>query len=432
MAKADDMLQTFDELISDGVRRGLVHNTAEDDRLDGRMITLGGAPTVNFGSCSYLGLETHPALKAAVVDAVERFGTQFSSSRAYLSAPTYPVAEEALSDLLGRPTLLTPSTTMGHLATMPTLISGDDVLLLDYQVHNSVQTAAKLAQAQGTRVELIPHSDLRTLRRRIGELRHTHRRIWYAVDGLYSMYADFAPFEALNELMAEQEQLWLYVDDAHSFSWTGWHGRGRALEALSPLALSRSVVAGSLNKSFAAAGGALSFPDAESRRRVFTLGGPLIFSGPVQPPMVGAVLASVELHRTAEVAQRQERLLHLIRHFNHLAAEHGLPLVSRSEAPIRCIGAGQPGVAYNLTARLRAAGYFTDVASAPAVPAKRSGVRITITAHHTEDDIAGLVDTLADALPRALAEEGENVTNLRRAFHRQLSPMYAVPALNAA
>ncbi|MEU0561061.1 hypothetical protein [Dactylosporangium sp. NPDC006015] len=129
----------------------------------------------------------------------------------------------------------------------------------------------------------------------------------------------------------------------------------------------------------------------------------------------------VHLHRTEEVTERQDRLLYLIRLFNKLAAEVDLPVVSRSEAPIRCVGAGRPEVAYNLTARLRAAGYFTDPATAPAVPAKRSGARLTITAHHPDDDIAGLVDTLAAELPRALADEGDSFTTLRRAFHRQLA-----------
>src|SRR6185436_12651933 len=105
--------------------------------------------------------------------------TQFSSSRAYLSAPAYAQAEQELSDLFGRPTILTPSTTMGHLATIPTVVESGDVLVLDHQVHHSVQTAAKLAQAQGTRVELIPHGDLRTLQRRLDEFRKTHRRVWY-------------------------------------------------------------------------------------------------------------------------------------------------------------------------------------------------------------------------------------------------------------
>jgi 7-keto-8-aminopelargonate synthetase-like enzyme len=150
MATARDLLQALDDIVTAGVRRGLLHNVAQDERLDGRSVTVDGRRLVNFGSCSYLGLETHPALKAGVIDATERFGTQFSSSRAYLSAPPYAAAEEALTSLFGRPTLITPSTTMGHLAALPTLIGPDDALILDHQVHHSVQTAAKLAQVQGS------------------------------------------------------------------------------------------------------------------------------------------------------------------------------------------------------------------------------------------------------------------------------------------
>jgi 7-keto-8-aminopelargonate synthetase-like enzyme len=421
MAHVEDLLQAVDEAITFGVRRDMMHNVAEDERLDGRRISINGRSLTNFGSCSYLGLEMHPALKAGVADAVDRYGTQFSSSRAYVSAPAYAAAEELLSGLFARPALITSSTTLGHMAALPTLLGARDVLLMDHQVHHSVQTAAKLAQVQGTTVSLVPHNDMAALERRIGTLRKTHERIWYAADGLYSMYADFAPTAELERLLARYEQLWLYVDDAHSVSWTGRHGRGHALARLGPDALRRTVVAGSLNKSFAAAGGVLTFPDAELRRRVFTVGGPLIFSGPVQPPMLGAVIASARLHMSDEVAGRQARLLDLIRLFNRLAADRGLPLVSTSEAPIRCIGAGAQPVAYNLTGRLRTAGYFTDSAVFPAVSPKRCGARITLTTHHTEDDVAGIVDELADALPRALADEDSSVERLREAFARQLA-----------
>src|SRR4051794_7628503 len=420
MATAEELLQAFDDVISDGVRRGMMHNTVEDERLDGRLITVHGRRLVNFGSCSYLGLETHPALKAGVVEAVERFGTQFSSSRAYLSAPAYAAAEGALSTLFGRPTLITPSTTMGHVAALPTLLGAKDVLIMDHQVHHSVQTAARLVQTQGTATELLPHSSLDRLEKRLQELRRDKRRIWYAVDGLYSMYADFAPIAGLNDLVERYEQLWLYIDDAHAFSWTGRFGRGYALERLSPLALARTVVAGSLNKSFAASGGALTFPDEELRRRVFTVGGPMIFSGPVQPPMLGAIIASARLHLSDEIVARQRLLCERIDLFNRLVLDRGLPLVSDSRAPIRCIGAGVPEIAYNLTERMRGYGYFVDTATFPAVAAKRSGARITITAHHTEADVRGLVDALTQALPAALADEGSSAEVLVRAFARQL------------
>ena len=78
------------------------------------------------------------------------------------------------------------------------------------------------------------------------------------------MFADFFPAAELDALAGRHENLWLYVDDAHAASWTGRDGRGYALEHLSPATLERTVVALSLNKSFAAAGGVLTFPDAES------------------------------------------------------------------------------------------------------------------------------------------------------------------------
>ena len=420
MATAEELRAAVDEIFSAGVRRGLLHNDAEDDVLDGRHVTIHGRRLVNFGSCSYLGLETDPRMKAAVREAVERYGTQFSSSRTYASAPLYRQAEEELAVNFGRPVIVTPSTSLGHIATMPTLIGSRDLLLLDHQVHHSVQTAATIAQAGGARVELVPHTDLRRVERRLEEHRHTHRRVWYAVDGLFSMFADFFPARELDGLAARHENLWLYVDDAHAASWTGRHGRGYALEHLSPATLERTVVALSLNKSFAAAGGAFTFPDAESRRLVATVGGPLIFSGPVQPPMLGAILASARLHRTPEIAARQQFLAGRIRLFNRLAGEARLPLVSLSEAPIRYVGAGMASVAFRLAERLRDAGYFVNTAAFPAVPAKRCGVRLALTTHHTEDDVAGIVAALAEHLPAALADEGSSVEDLRRAFDREL------------
>ena len=51
-------------------------------------------------------------------------------------------------------------------------------------------------------------------------------------DGVYSMFADFAPFDELRALLDRHEQLHLYIDDSHGVGWAGKHGRGPALEAL--------------------------------------------------------------------------------------------------------------------------------------------------------------------------------------------------------
>jgi 7-keto-8-aminopelargonate synthetase-like enzyme len=54
-------------------------------------------------------------------------------------------------------------------------------------------------------------------------------RIWLIIDGLYSMFGDFAPFEELARMLDRWPQLHLYVDDAHATGWLGTHGRGGAL-----------------------------------------------------------------------------------------------------------------------------------------------------------------------------------------------------------
>jgi 7-keto-8-aminopelargonate synthetase-like enzyme len=421
MGAIEARLDALDDLVTTAASQGLIHCAAQDDQLDGRVITVDGRRLVSFGSCSYLGLETHPEIVAAVVDAVTRYGSQFSSSRSYLSAPGYAPAEAALTEMFGRPALISPSTTMGHIAALPVVVGSDDIVLLDAQVHFSVQVAVRLVQAEGIPVELLPHNDPARLERRVAELTGTYRRIWYMTDGIYSMYADPAPVAQLSDLAERYPNLWLYIDDAHAISWTGRFGRGYALERLSAAAAERAIVTGSLNKSFAAAGGVLTFPNAEMRRRVFTLGGPLIFSGPVQPPMLGAILASARLHLTDAVAPYRARLNHVIELFNSLAAAHDLPVVSPSATPIRCVGVGKTPNTYRVAELLQKAGFFVDIAAAPAVPANRSGIRISLTAHHTDQDVTDLVAALVAALPQALAEGGSSMSELRRAFARHLA-----------
>lgn len=394
-----DPAQTVVDIFTVGEALGVVHAVAEDDVLDGRIVTVDGRRLVNFGSCGYTGLETHPALTAAVADAVQRFGTQFATTRVFLSSPQYTAAEAALSTLFGRPTAISASTSMGNLAAIPTLVGSGDVMLLDAQVHRSVRMATQLAEAPA---RTIPHSELSVLERRVRELSDQHDRIWYLADGLYSMFGDFAPVRELGALAEKYEKLWLYFDDAHSISWTGRYGRGHVLEQLSPAALKKTVMVGSLNKSFGVAGGAMTFPDDVLRHRVFSLGWPMIFSGPVPPPMLAGILASAQLHLSGAVAERQAAVVERIRLFNREAAAHRLPLLHQDETPIRYVTAG--GDIHSVGSvgrRLQEAGYFVNTASYPAVPVKRSGLRITLTAHQTEADIIGLVRAVAATLESA-------------------------------
>ena len=87
-------LDMLDAVVTDAVSLGVAMCDAEDERLDGRSIHIDGRELLNFASCSYLGLELDPRLKKGAIDAILRYGTQFSSSRVYVSAPPYRELEE--------------------------------------------------------------------------------------------------------------------------------------------------------------------------------------------------------------------------------------------------------------------------------------------------------------------------------------------------
>ena len=70
---------TIYECCDTGVRKEVFHIIYEDHELDGRVITIDGKKAVNFGSCSYLGLELDPRLKKGAIDAINRYGVHYSS-----------------------------------------------------------------------------------------------------------------------------------------------------------------------------------------------------------------------------------------------------------------------------------------------------------------------------------------------------------------
>ncbi|MDX1908861.1 MAG: aminotransferase class I/II-fold pyridoxal phosphate-dependent enzyme [Bacteroidia bacterium] len=388
---------TVRQVVETAKSNNLIHLATEDESLSGRYVQLKGRRLLNVTSCSYLGLELHPGMKAAVKDAVEQYGTQFSSSRAYVSLGLYEELEHQLGEIFGAPVIASASTTLGHLSALPLLVGEEDVVILDHQVHASVSMAAQLLKARGIKLEMLRHNRMDLLEDRIKYLRTRHRHIWYLGDGIYSMYGDKAPLADLERLLDTYEQLHLYLDDAHGTSWYGTHGRGYVREHL-PVH-PRVIVTASLNKSFAAAGGALILPDTDTRDLIRACGGTMIFCGPIQPPMLGAAVAAARLHLAPEHSRRQQRLHDKIRFFNETAARLEVPLMDTGLSPVRFVHVGTPDVGARLASRLMDLGVYVNLAAYPSVPYKQAGLRMTLHQHLTMDDIQYLLTLISDHLP---------------------------------
>lgn len=388
--------------------------TVEDETVDGRTMHLEGKPFVTFGSGSYLGLELRPELREGAIEATRRYGTQFPSSRAYVSAPLYAELEALLEQIFGAPALVAQNTSMAHQNVLPILIDERDAVILDQQVHFSVQYAVNQVRLQGTTVEMIRHNRMDQLEDAIRRLAPTHRKIWYLADGVYSMFGDLTPIDSLARLLASYGQLHLYLDDAHGMSWYGPRGKGYALTHLPTQ--ERVIVSLSLNKSFAAAGGAIVIPDPELRRRVMLSSGPMIYSGPIQPPMLGAAVASARLHLTPVLDALQKQLHDRISLCNRLLDERQVPIVAPTTVPIRFVGLGLPEAAFRTSRAMLDDGFFLNTATFPLIPMRQAGLRFTVTALHEERDVRAFADALAKRVFESLAAERISIEEVRERF----------------
>ncbi len=376
---------------------GALLKTADDAPYTGRHVVLDGRARLNFASTSYLGLELREELMSGALEAARRFGLQFPLPGGFVQCPLYRSLEEALAHATGGHVVIAPSTTLAHQAALGVLVERGDAVLVASDSHPSQHVACRLLR--DVPVASFDRKDPEALEDRLKELGRTHRRVWCLLDGLASLHGDTAPFAVLNALQARYPFLHLYVDDAHATSWTGQHGRGFALERLDDLGRVVSVL--SLNKAFAAAGSALVFSDASVAGRVRRTGGPLLFSGAVPPPMLGAAVASARLHFSVELEHLQAALLERIDWFSSACTEKGVPLANGERTPLFFVPCGASERTLSVFHRLMDEGICVCPAVPPLAPEAESGLRVTLTVFQSRADIELITDVLATRLATA-------------------------------
>ncbi|MBI5917526.1 MAG: aminotransferase class I/II-fold pyridoxal phosphate-dependent enzyme [Bacteroidetes bacterium] len=394
---------------------GIIHLSMDDEPMpDRRILHLEGREILNFSSCNYVGLEADERLKNAAIDAINRYGVTYYCVRAYMSLHPYEELEHLMQQIFGFPAVVMPTTMLGHLSCLPTLVSDKDAVILDHQVHTSVQMTTRILKANGTHVEMIRHNRMDYLENRINKLKNDYQKIWYLADGVYSMYGNLAPMGELYQLMEQHEQFHVYIDDSHGMSWTGKNGSGTVLEGM-PFH-PHLVLISSLGKAFGASGGVAVFHDQYSRELVRNCGSPLIFTGPLQPATLGAAVASARIHVSDEITGLQQRLKNKIRYFQQKAASLGLPIVSKDGTPIFFLGTGKFEVGSRLVLALKEEGMFSCLACYPSVPYNNTGIRFLLTGHHTEADMDRLLEAAARLLDRILLEEKFSMEQIYKAF----------------
>ncbi|XLS30463.1 aminotransferase class I/II-fold pyridoxal phosphate-dependent enzyme [Flavobacteriaceae bacterium M23B6Z8] len=407
-----------DALISKIVRLGIDsevgHLSCEDKHFNGRDLTLNGRKMLNFASCSYLGLALDQRLKEGACEGLERYGNSFPTSRSFISMGYLDRLEKELENLIGYPCLVTTSTSLGHVAWLPLLVGANDLVILDHQVHNSVSTAAQLLKAKGCKLEVIRHNRMDILEERISLLKDQYDHIWYLADGIYSMYGDLAPVNELHRLLDDYENFHVYLDDAHGMSWKGDRGVGHVLKEHK--LHDRMALITSLGKSFGSLGGVLIFGNEEKKLETKIHAGPLIFSSPMVPAVIGASLASVAIHMSDELPELQQKLVNKIDYFKTRAIELGMPLLGTGDTPIFFVPIGDPEDVFVITHDLMSKGYYQSPSVFPSVPVKNAGLRFTITNWLLKEDIDNMLQQLSKSYRSHLSPDKRDISLMQKRF----------------
>lgn len=413
--KQNNFLDTVNEFFTDAIEEGVLHLYAEGSTFSGRKIGIKNKELFHFGTTGYLGLEQDHRLKAAAIDAITRYGTQFPLSKSYISNPLYRQLEEKVSEMYQNPIIITKNSTLGHLGVIPSAVKDQDAIILDHQVHWSVQSAAKMLKSRSVPIDMIRHNDLNMLEDKVKALSGKRKKIWYMADGIYSMFGDYAPIQELKTLCQKYPQLNLYIDDVHGMSWVGKNGTGYALSELEELS-ENVLLFGTLSKTFGASGAVLACSNKKMHHEIKTFGGPLTFSAQLEPASVAAAIASAEIHLSPEIYELQNDLKDRIQYFNSLLEETELPLIDKNNSPVFYIGTGMPKTGYRFVNRLMQEGFYVNLGMFPAVPVKNTGIRITISRHNQKQEIKDLVEAMVYHLPKTLEETGSNMARVYQAF----------------
>ncbi|WP_036379026.1 aminotransferase class I/II-fold pyridoxal phosphate-dependent enzyme [Muricauda sp. MAR_2010_75] len=420
--KHHNFLNTVHEVFTDAKQAGVLHLYAGGKSFSGRTIEVGGRELYHFGTTGYLGLEQDSRLKKAAKEAIDSYGTQFPLSKSYISNPLYEELENSISEMYGYPIVITKNSTLGHLGVIPSAVDDDDVIILDHQVHWSVQNAAKMLKTRSVPIEMIRHNHLEMLEDKIKKYQHSKGRIWYMADGIYSMYGDYAPVKELMGLAKKYSQLHFYFDDVHGMSWVGRNGTGYVLDQLGELP-ENVLLFGTLSKTFGASGAVLACSNPQLYDKIKTFGGPLTFSAQLEPASVAAAMASAQIHLSPEIYVLQQELRERIDYFNDCLLITELPLIDRNESPVFYIGTGMPKTGYNFVNRLMGEGFFVNLGIFPAVPVKNTGVRITISRHNQKMEIQALVEAMEYHFPKALEDTQTDAQRVFHAFNMEPKPL---------
>ncbi len=351
----------------------------------GTEVIVKGKKALMFGSNSYLGLTTHPKIKEAAINAINKYGSSVAGSR-FLNGTTdlHVELEYRLAKYLKKEAVLLFSTGFQvNIGTIPTITDKNDVIFLDRLNHASIYEGARLSQAKSV---IFRHNDMDSLEQKL-RLSGDAKMKLIVVDGIFSMEGDIAKMPEIVQL-AKKYNAVVMSDCAHAIGVIGDHGCGTP----SHFSLDQDVdlIGGTFSKSLASLGGFIG-ADSDTVNYLKHHSRSLIFSAALTPASVASTLAALDIITTDDSLRLNllDNTAYAMSKFKDLGFDTGA-----TESPIIPLYIRDNTKTYELTMRLLEKGIFVNPVVAPAVSPEDSLIRFSLMATHTRDQIDRAIDII--------------------------------------
>ncbi len=346
-----------------------------------------GEKLVSFCSNDYLGLANHPEVIKRFQKAAGQYGVGSGASHLVCGhGKIHQALEEALADFTRRPRALLFSTGyMANMGVIHSLLSKNDAVFEDKLNHASLLDGGLISSARFARYK---HSDIDHLNLKL--TKSSARQKLIVTDGVFSMDGDIAPLNRVVEV-AQKNNAWLMVDDAHGFGCLGENGGGVA-EHFKLNDSQLPILMGTLGKAFGTFGAFVAGSEVFIEYLI-QFARTYIYTTALPPAVAAATLTSLSILQ--EEQWRREKLNTLIKQFRHGCELLNLELMD-SFSPIQPVVLGSDKNAMLASQQLKEKGFWVTAIRPPTVPEGSARLRFTFTAEHTEQQVNQLLEAMAD------------------------------------
>jgi 8-amino-7-oxononanoate synthase len=356
-------------------------------------VKVDGRDMLAFCSNDYLGLAAHPKIVAALQEGANLYGVGSGASHLISGhSRAHALLEERLAEFVSphlhqARALYFCTGYMANLAVLAGLaaVSGKDTELFSESLnHASLIDGAKLSRAK---LHVFPHGDVAHLRTLLQASTAATKIV--VSDSVFSMDGNLAP---VPELLAvcEEFNAWLVIDDAHGFGALGANGRG-VLEHFN-LCSPNIVYMGTLGKS-AGVGGAFVAAHEDVIEWLVNKARPYIYTTAAPPALAHALLTSLDIIQGEEGQARRAHLQALIAQLRRDLKLKRWTLMP-SDTAVQPIVIGDNAESLQAAATLYEQGFWVPAIRPPTVPVGTARLRITLSAAHTCEDLALLIDAV--------------------------------------